>query len=215
MLLDARRASVVLTQAALLYQRLEDRFAHAVAVCAGDTDITFSALDEGDTPLSPSSRAQVMLALGWLEAASPRARGAAREGLAAHGRAAEPAATEAVGRIGLPLDATMRILSAAEALLDEGAAEMPVVAGALHDYLVRFDDITRAARADGFHWRNLLSSVLPVEPEATAVGAIVARAAMHHGMEADLATSIDLSPAATVPLHLGLVVAHQSRGMGS
>lgn len=156
-----------------------------------------------------------MLALGWLESASPPARGAARKGLAAHVRAAEAAAKEPAGRIGLPLEATARVLAAAEALLDEGAAKMPQLAGALHDYLVRLDDIAGAARADGFHWRNLLSSVLPVEPEATAVGAIVAAAAMPHGMENDVAESIKLPSAATVPLHMGVTVARQSRGIES
>jgi hypothetical protein len=92
---------------------------------------------------------------------------------------------------------------------------MPVLAGALHDYLLRLDDIARSARADGFHWRNLLSSVLPVEPEATAVGAIVAAAAMQYGMEDDVAASVDLPSAATVPLHMGLTIARQSRGIGS
>jgi hypothetical protein len=212
MLLDARRASEVFRQAARLYQRLDDRFAHPVAICAGDTDVSFSALEERDTVLSPSSRAHVMLALGWLESGSPEARGAAKQGLAAHAQAAAPAATESVGRIGLPLDATVRVLTAAEALLEEGQAAMPMLTGALHDYLVRLDDIARAARADSFHWRSLLSSVLPVEPEATAVGAIVAAAAMQHSMEDDVATSIDLSPAATIPLHMGLAVARESRG---
>jgi hypothetical protein len=54
-----------------------------------------------------------------------------------------------------------------------------------------------------------------VEPEATAVGAIVTAAAMQQGVENDIAASIDLPPAATVPLHLSVVVARQSRGIGS
>jgi hypothetical protein len=77
------------------------------------------------------------------------------------------------------------------------------------------DDTARFARADRFHWRNPLSSVLPVEPEATAVGAIVASAAMKYGMEDDVVASIDLPSAATVPLHMDFTVARQSRGIGS
>jgi len=217
MLVNARRASAVLSRAAHLYQRLDDRFAYAVAICAGNTDVALNALEEGDTPLSPSARAHVMLALGWLESKAPGARreAQAREGLAEHARAAEPVATEPVGRIGLPLDATVRVLAAAEAAFDEGEAEMPALAAVLHDYLLRLDDSARAARADGFHWQNLLSSVLPAEPEATAVGAIVSTAAMEHGMENDLAASIELPSAATVPLHMGMAVARQSRGTGS
>jgi hypothetical protein len=62
-----------------------------------------------------------------------------------------------------------------------------------------------------FHWHSLLSSVLPPEPEATAVGAIAAAAAMEHGMENDLAASIE-QPVATTPPHMGIAVARQSRG---
>jgi hypothetical protein len=37
---------------------------------------------------------------------------------------------------------------------------------------------------------------------------------MEHGMQDEVTASIDLPPAATVPLHLGLAVARQSRGIG-
>jgi hypothetical protein len=164
MLLDTRRASRVLRRAASLYQLLGDRFAHAVAICGSDSDVAYGALEEGDTALSPSSRAHVMLALGWLESTSPAVQADAREGLAAHAHAAERTATEPVGRIGLPLDAVVRVLKAAEALLYEGAVAMPELHGALHDYLVRSDDIARAARADTFHWRKLLSASFPRNP---------------------------------------------------
>jgi hypothetical protein len=211
MLVDARRASSVLREAADLYLRLGNRFAHAVAICGADTRVAYGALEERSTPLSPSSRAYVMLALGWLECVSPDVQAAAREGIDAHTRAAEPTATQPVGRIGLPLDAIVRVVGAAEALLDHGSDAMPSLRGALHDYLVRADDIGRAARADSFHWRNLLSSVLPVEPESTAVGAIVVAAAMHHRMEDEVASSIDLPPAATIPVQMGLAVASAAR----
>jgi hypothetical protein len=174
----------------------------------------FAALDEGDTALSPSSRAHVMLALGWLESTTPEVRAMAREALHAHAEAARPAATEPVGRVQLPFDAVMRVLGSCEALLDQGADAMPALAGAVHDFLVRVDDISRAARADRFHWSNLLSSVLPVEPESAAVGAIVAAAASEQGMEEALPASIDLPPAATIPLHIGLAVARRSRESG-
>jgi hypothetical protein len=211
MLVDARRASSVFREAAGLYLRVENRFAHAVAICGADTRVAYGALKEQSAPLSPSSRANVMLALGWLECVSPDVQAAAREGIDAHTRAAEPSATQPVGRIGLPLHAIVRVVGAAEALLYDGSDAMPSLTGALHDYLVRADDIARAARADSFHWRNLLSSVLPVEPESTAVGAIVAAAAMHHGMENAVAGSIELPPAATIPVQMGVAVARAAR----
>jgi hypothetical protein len=39
MLMDPRRASGVLNEAARRYQDLENRFAHAVAICAGNTRV--------------------------------------------------------------------------------------------------------------------------------------------------------------------------------
>jgi hypothetical protein len=182
-------------------------YAHALAVCSADEDAGWlRRLDESHRPLSASDRALVLLRLGWLDTSVRE--GAAREALFAHMDQAAPVAPTEVGRLRIPLDATMRVLQAVDGMLYEDAGRgIDAVAASTHDFLTRAHDVTAAAIADRFHWRNMLSSVLPVEPEAVALGAVVMAGAMRHKAEDRLMEQVDLPLRAVAPLVVGRAIA--------
>jgi hypothetical protein len=79
----------------------------------------------------------------------------------------------------------------------------------VHEFLTRAHEVTAAAMNDQFHWRNLMSSVLPVEPEAAALGAVVMACAMRQQAADALMQRLDLPPQAIAPLVVGRAIAER------
>lgn len=82
-----------------------------------------------------------------------------------------------VGRLGLPLGLFIGVVRAIgeHRLLGDGG--QAALRDATKQLLRRAGEVTRAAMADEYHWRNLHSSVLPVEPEILAT-CVLARMAL-------------------------------------
>jgi hypothetical protein len=139
LLLRASDAVEPLRAAADHFAAVGSLYAHALAVCSGDQDAGWvRRLDDSDSPLSAADRALVLLRLGWLDT-SPRERnGAAREALFAHMEEDAPVAPTEVGRLRIPLGATMRVLQAVDGMLHEDAGRgIDAVAASTHDFLTR------------------------------------------------------------------------------
>jgi hypothetical protein len=211
LLLDVTGAQEPLRMAAEHFRRLGNFFAHPLSVCAADTSAARAALDAPSGPLKAVDRAHVLLALGWvdvdargamIDAEARQLGGIERDVLFTHMSQAEPVAAAEVGRLRVPLDATMRVVQAADALAHEGREHMRGLVTHLHDFLLRAHDVTAAAARDRFHWAQLMSSVLPVEPEAAALGAVVMRAATRRELADELMERLDLPPQAVAPLEV-------------
>lgn len=209
LILGARDAIEPLRQGARHLAAVGSPYAHALAVCSADSDsVWLRRIDETDRPLTAADRALVLLRLGWLEASSLASDDDTRQALFAHmDRATSVAATE-VGRLRLPLDATMRVVRAVDAMLhDEPGGDVDTLAGSAHEFLTRAHDITAEAMNDRFHWSRLMTSVLPVEPEAAAVGAVIMAGAVRRGAADELMQRLHLPPVATAPLVVGREIA--------
>lgn len=212
LLLDAGEARPALLAAAGHSVAVGSTFAHPLAVCGADIGIAGTALKGTDRPLSADDRADVLLGLGWLDMAAPsQAMDEARGVLHNHLEVARSVAETPVGRLRIPLEATIRVVSEADAVAHGGADGLAGLAASLHDALIRIHDVTSAAMGDRFHWRRLLSNVLPVEPEAAALGAIAMHATMRHEADAEMLDRLDLPPVSLVPLFVGREIARQAR----
>ena len=72
-----------------------------------------------------------------------------------------------VGRLGIPLDNYAQCARAMRALRYEPNPEFFL--RAVTDYVGRAAEVRRTASHDTFHWKRLMSTVLPAEPEAVAM----------------------------------------------
>jgi len=210
LLLDVDEAAGSLRRSARHFAALGSAFAHPLAVCGTEAEISIGALGE-DRPLSAEERGDVLLALGWLDLTAPtRVATQARNALQGHLELAGAVAETPVGRLRIPLDAAARVISAADSVAHEGTALDPLAAS-LHDALIRIHDVIAAAMRDRFHWRRLLSSVLPVEPEAAALGAIAMAAVMRHEADDEILRQFDLPRVTIAPLLVGREIARSAR----
>jgi hypothetical protein len=212
LLLRASSAVEPLHAAADHFVAVGSPYAHALAVCGGDQDAAWvGRLGDGDRPLSAADRALVLLRLGWLDTSLREPQGATRQALFAHIERAAPVGPTEVGRLRVPLDATLRVLRNVDAMLyDDVGRGIDALAVSARDFLTRAHDVTAAAMADSFHWRNMLSSVLPVEPEAAALGAVVMAGAMRHQADDELMDRVNLPGPAVAPLVVGRAIAERA-----
>jgi hypothetical protein len=212
LLLEPREAAASLRSAAAHFSLTGSLFAHPLAVCSGDTSAGWiEELAEGGRALSPNERQLIMLRLGWLDALKGGQDQEIHATLFAHMNHAAPDSAAVVGRMRVPLDATMRLLASVDQMGgDDGDREMQEVVASVHDFLIRAYDVTAAAMSDRLHWRSLMSSVLPVEPEAVALGAVVMASALQHDTDEELIERLDLPPGALVPLIAGMDVAQRA-----
>jgi hypothetical protein len=196
--------------AAAHFEAVGSPYAHAVAVCAGDTQSEWVyTLDPSN--LTPSARELVLLRLGWLNASSVKTHGQVRRALFAHMDAATSVGASEVGRLRLPLSATVRVLESVVVMLEDNSVRgLEAMSASVHDYLMRCHDLTALAMSDRFHWRNLMSGVLPVEPEAAALGAVVMASAFRRQGVGELLARLELPQAALVPLTVGLAIAQRT-----
>lgn len=213
LLLEPPEAVASLHSAVVHFAATRSLFAHPLAVCSGDTSTDWiGEFTGGDRVLSPNGRQLILLRLGWLDAIEGGRDQEVRAALFAHMDRAAPDSAAKVGRMGVPLDATVRLLASVDRMIgDDGDQDIRQVVPNVHDFLIRAHDVTAGAMSDRFHWRSLMSSVLPVEPEAVALGAAVMAAALQRGAEQELIGRLDLPPPALTPLLVGLGVA-QMRG---
>jgi hypothetical protein len=230
MLLDPGLAQQSLVPAALHLTANRNSFAYPVAICGGSAELALSSLLEAAPAGAPQDQANALLAWGWMgvaeDQAQPRGRVSAegfgdrfesrqhpffaREVLQGHLDQARASAQMPVGRLRIPLGAIAHVVNAANRVAQEkeGAARLSM---ALHDALVRMHDVTAAAMADRYHWRRLMSSVLPVEPEAVVLAGVAAAAARRAGAVDDLFERMDLPPLAAVPLLMGREMAERRK----
>ncbi len=88
-------------------------------------------------------------------------------------------AMTAVGRLAIPLDVYLRFLRAVtNAVIQD---EPDALADATFAYFNRVDDRVRMAMMDRYHRRQILTTLLPVEPEALAVAIVALMAARRTG----------------------------------
>jgi hypothetical protein len=209
LLLEPREAAASLRSAAAHFALTGSLFAHPLAVCSGDTSAGWiGEFAEGDRALSPNERQLILLRLGWLDALKGGRDQEIHAALFAHMDHAAPDSAAVVGRVRVPLDATMRLLVSVDRMSgDNGDREMRQIVASVHDFLIRAYDVTAAAMSDRLHWRSLMSSVLPVEPEAVALGAVVMASALQRGADEELINRLDLPPGALAPLIAGMGVA--------
>jgi hypothetical protein len=228
MLLDPDLARQSLAPAALHLTASGTSFAYPVAICGGSAELALMSLLDAVPAATPADQANALLAWGWMNVAEdqeqPQGRVStegfrrpfeprhrvffAREMLQGHLDQARAAAQAPVGRLRIPLGAIAHVVNAADRVAQE--QEGPVrLATALHDALVRMHDVTAVAMADRYHWRRLMSSVLPVEPEAVVLAGVAVAAARRAGAVDDLFERMDLPPLATVPLLIGRELAEE------
>ena len=207
---EPQGAAEDLRAAAAHFEAVGSPYAHAVAVCGGDIQSSWMhELDRADRPLTASERELVLLRLAWLGASG---FSIARRALLMHLDAATVDTAEEVGRLRVPLGSVLRVLEAVARMLEDDSPQaLDRMSASVHDYLMRCHDITAQAMSDRFHWRNLMSSVLPVEPEAAALGAVVMAILVRRDLADELMTRLDLPAPALAPLLTGLSVA-QMRG---
>jgi hypothetical protein len=210
LLLDVGEARYPLQRGAQHFNALGSPFAHPLAVCGDETQIVGAALQE-DRQLSAPDRANVLLALGWLDQTGPGPVAAdAHDALRSHLELAGPVAETPVGRLRVPMAAIAAVVAAADSAAHQEADLQPLVA-AVHDVLIRIHDMTAAAMQDRYHWKNLLSGVLPVEPEAAALAAIAMAAAMRRGADDDVLGTLGREPAFVAPLLIGREIVRRSQ----
>jgi hypothetical protein len=209
LVLEPRKAVASLRSAAAHFATTGSLFAHPLAVCSGDTSADWiGEFAEDGRALSPNERQLILLRLGWLDALKGGRDQEIHAALFAHIDRAAPDSAAAVGRVRVPLDATMRLLVSVDRMSGgNGDREIRQVVASVHDFLIRAYDVTAAAMSDRLHWRSLMSSVLPVEPEAVALGAVVMASALQHGVGTELIDRLDLPPGALAPLIAGMGVA--------
>lgn len=209
LLLEPREAAASLRSAAAHFTVTGSLFAHPLAVCSGDTSADWiEEFAEDGRALSPNDRQLILLRLGWLDALKGGRDQEIRAALLAHLDHAAPDSATVVGRVRVPLDASMRLLVSVDRMSGENRGrEMRQMVVAIHDFLIRAYDVTAAAMSDRLHWRSLMSSVLPVEPEAVALGAVVMAWALQRGVDAEVFDTLDLPPGALAPLVAGMGVA--------
>jgi hypothetical protein len=111
--------------------------------------------------------AHVMTALAW---ASVTGAPEARQLYQAHHEVAEAVAPLPANRLRMPLAATAAVLDAAV----RGSPR--ALATAVEELLSRTDEVFGAAMLDWYHWRHMLSRVMPVEPEIVAPLAVAVAA---------------------------------------
>ncbi|HEY6781116.1 MAG TPA: hypothetical protein VI111_09185 [Thermoleophilaceae bacterium] len=203
LLLDYGKAVEPLNLAAHHLAATGSFYAHALAVCAGDHDSAWvGRLEEQAPPSNATESELLLLRLGWLDAGAgggaEDVRGALREQL----ERATPGGYAEAGRLGIPLSSTMRVLEAVGAV-DREQAGVEALTLPLHDLLTRAYEVTAAAMSDTWHWRRLMSSVLPVEPELAALGAVVMAVARRHGIDGEVMERVRVPPPARVPLLVG------------
>jgi hypothetical protein len=193
-------------------------YSHALAVCSGNRESEWiHQLNQLDRRLTATDREFVLLRLGWLDSVElDGSIGAhdAHDALLAHMDQAAPAAPVEVGRLRIPLEATIRILRSADRVLraDSPMREVNALAADVHDFLIRVHDVTAEAMNDRLHWERMMSSVLPVEPEAAAAGAVVMAAAGRTQTVGALMDRLALPPQALAPLRVGAEIAGFTRG---
>jgi hypothetical protein len=228
MLLNPNLARQSLEPAALHLTASRTSFAYPVAICGGSSELALISLLDAVPAITPADQANALLAWGWMDVAEdqeqPQGRVSseglrdpfesrhrvffAREMLRGHLDQARASAQAPVGRLQIPLGAIAHVVNAADRVAQEqeGPARLST---ALHDALVRMHDVTAVAMADRYHWRRLMSSVLPVEPEAVVLAGVAVAAAQRVGAVDDLFKRMDLPPLAAVPLLIGRELAEE------
>lgn len=195
--IDAARASLL--PAARHFHANGSSFVYPLAICAQAPELALESLSRLPLELTAEDRANVLLALGWIEVTAGDRFADARDLFREHLLMARPAAQAAVGRMRIPLGALTQTLEAADRTAREEEGPRRLIA-ALHDALMRMHDVTAAAMADRYHWRGLMSSVLPVEPEAVVLAGAAMAVAQRAGFVGELLEGVDLSAVAQVPL---------------
>jgi hypothetical protein len=162
-LVEPRRAASLYLQAAEIYRIMGHGYWVALALASGNTREIEKLADWIREVRTPSHLA---VAFGMIGNA-----------LLERGKSAGPwerfethwqhVGNVPVGRLGIPLDNYGRCAQAMRAVGDEQRpAPFAREAG---NYLARAGEVRRMASHDTFHWRRLMSTVLPAEPEAIAM----------------------------------------------
>jgi hypothetical protein len=214
LLLDYPTAVESLSRSVQHFAEARSSYAHALAVCAGDLGSGWlDGLRQEGRPSNATESELLLLRLAWLDAkAEGRAEGV-RAALLGQTEIAMPDGYAEAGRLGIPLSSTMRVLDAVRRI-DREQAYPGALAVPVRDFLTRAYEVTSAAMSDRWHWRRLMSSVLPVEPEAAALGAVVMSVAMRHGLEDELMERLRLPRTALVPLFVGGAITEASSHPG-
>jgi hypothetical protein len=193
-------------------------FSLLCAICGGEPGIAHESLYDLPAALLPGERSDVLLAAGWIDVTGDRfsrdIASSVRQMFHQHLELARPAAEATVGRARIPLGTVAQAVGAAEELAHaEGEMEGPMerLRLTLHDALTRMHEVTAAAMADRYHWKRLMSSVLPVEPEAVVLSAVAMAAATRADVAGELIERIDLPPLAQISMQLGAELAEREQ----
>jgi hypothetical protein len=214
MLLDPALAKGSLLPAAVYFAADRSTFSYPLAICAGESALALESLQDLPAALPAQNRSHALLALSWLDVTDGgrRSQGSsplARELLYRHLDGARAVTEARVGRMQIPLGAVAEVADAA-ALTAHGEGDPARLSRALHDALMRVHDVTAAAKSDRYHWQRLMSSVLPVEPEAVVLAGVAMAAAARAGYSEELVGRIDLPEIALVPMALGRELAEEA-----
>jgi hypothetical protein len=169
----------------------------AIAICADDV-LTLQRQPPGwprhGPPVSPAEPV-VAAALGqaWIDV-----RGSSPYYKPGEGGLPDVEQPTPVGRLGIPAYVVTRVAQASASAVP---GEQDRIARPITGYLERVYEIVSRARRDRFHWSRLLSTVVPVEPEALA-SCMIAALATRQSETPPLSAAIDLPPAALAPLRI-------------
>ena len=166
-LIDPHRAVAAYRLAAATYREIEHDYWIVAALAAGDRSAAgvAQALQETE-PSSPQTLAFAMVAFAIV--AGPDGS----SGFEGMSKWWSHFGNVPVGRLGIPLDIYRRC---AQAMMRRDRESL------MHEaphYFARAAEVIGAASQDRFHWRSMLSSILPAEPEAAAMAtamSVVAR----------------------------------------
>jgi hypothetical protein len=171
LLLDPEAGRSACAEAAGHLREIGDSYANPLAVCATGYAVLDTAVVEES--LTPAARAHLLTMLAWDALADDEQDGLERYW--GWRRAAEPDAPLPASHLRIPLSATVAVLDAA---IGESPDRLAPAVSAL---LSRVDEVYGAAMRDRYHWRLMLSRVMPVEPEIVAPLAVAALAGRRAG----------------------------------
>lgn len=180
-LANPMRAPHVFSEASRLYEDLGHPFAIPAAICAGRQELP--SVDWRQS-VAPDDWAYRSLWGAWSTASSKNAAPAA-PAMSASGHEWIP-----VGQLGIPVRFYLDFSRDVNFAVRDRNHQL--LARSLSQLLQRGTEPLKLAMTDRYHWRRIMSGVMPVEPELLAIGRIAHRAL--DAWDEDTLTQLGLPP---------------------
>jgi hypothetical protein len=207
-LIEPRRAKQLFQQAGNLYRTLHLPYWIVLAVCGTDDSSLINYrknFPKRDFATHNSTQFFYELLATSRLAVSDRSNDKADGWLANIIDNGYQLAPNPVGRLSLPLRFYLSLFATIPQMQKLGHMEPSTIRSNLSDYLRRISEVIEAAQLDHYHWTQLQSGILPVEPEVLATcGLLDAACKKYLRINLIEFTGIKLRPIELVPLQIAL-----------